>query len=115
MRQVIALLGCLSLFLQGCTAMQAVPIPQGGSGTAAIQVGDTVKATTRAGKVKRFKVTEVTNEGLRGTDDYVAYSEIANLEVARHDAGEKRTLWWILGGAALVALIAGAGGGGSSY
>jgi hypothetical protein len=46
MRQVIALVVCLSLFLQGCTAMQAVPAPQGGSGTAAVQVADTVQATT---------------------------------------------------------------------
>ena len=115
MRQVIALLGCLSLVLQGCTAMQAVPIPQGGTGTAAVHVGDTVEATTHAGEVKRFKVTAVTNEELRGTDDHVAYSEIANLEARRHDAGKERNLWLILGGAALVALIAGSGGGGSSY
>ena len=76
MRQVIALVGCLSLLLQGCTAMQAVPVPQGGSGTAAVQVGDTVAATTHAGEVKRFKVTAVTSEELRGTDDQVAYAEI---------------------------------------
>ena len=46
MRRVIALVVCLSLFLQGCTAMQAVPVPQGGSGTAAAQVGHTVQPTT---------------------------------------------------------------------
>ena len=68
MRQVIALVGCLSLFLQGCAVMQAVPVPQGGSGTAAVHIGDTVEATTRAGEVKRFKVTGVTNEELLGAD-----------------------------------------------
>ena len=116
MRKVIVLVGCLSLFLQGCTVMQAVPVPQGGSGTAAVQIGDTVEATTRAGEVKRFKVTAVTNEELQGTDARIAFSEIASLKVARHDAGKARTAWWILGGVALAALIAGAsGGGGSSY
>ena len=115
MRQFIALVGCLSLFLQGCTAMQAVPVPQGGSGTAAVQVGDTVEATTRAGEVKRFKVTAVTNEELRGADARLAYDEIASLKVGREDSGKARTVWWILGGVALAALLAGAGGGGSSY
>lgn len=116
MRQVIALVGCLCLVLQGCTAMQTVPVPQGGAGTAAVQVGDTVEATTHAGEVRRFKVTAVTNEELQGTDDRVAYSEIASLEVARHESGNSRYLWWVLlGGAALAALVAGASGGGSSY
>jgi hypothetical protein len=96
--------------------MQAVPVPQGGSATSAVQVGDTVETTTRAGDVKRFKVTGVTNEELLGADARVAYSEIASLKVARQDKSRTRTAWWILGGAALVALIAGAsGGGGSSY
>ena len=86
MRQVIALVGCLSLFLQGCTSMQAVPVPQGGSGTAAVQVGDTVEVPTRAGEEKR------------------------------QDERKSRTVWWILGGAVLAGLLAGAGGsGGSSY
>ena len=115
MRQFIALVGCLSLFLQGCTTMQAVPVPQGGSGTAAVEVGDTVEATTRAGEVKRFKVTAITDEELQGADARIPYSEIVNLKVAHHDAGNTRTVWWILGGAALLALIAGASGGGSSY
>ena len=115
MRQVVVLVGCLCLFLQGCAGMQAVPVPQGGSATAASQVGDTVEATTRAGEVRRFKVTGVTNEELQGADVRVAYSEIATLEVARQDKSKMRTAWWILGGAALVALLAAAGGGGSSY
>jgi hypothetical protein len=86
MRQVIALVGCLSLFLQGCTSMQAVPVPQGGSGTAAVQAGDSVEAPTRAG------------------------------EEEHQDEKKSRTVWWILGGAVLAALLAGAGGsGGSSY
>lgn len=116
MRRVIVLVGCLSLFLQGCTAMQAVPVPQSGSAAAAVQVGDTVEATTRAGEVKRFKVTEVTNEELLGADIRLAYSDIAALEVARQDEGKMRTILWILGGTALAALlIAAGGGGGSSY
>ena len=116
MRQVIALVGCLCLILQGCTGLRTVPVPQGGSRTAAVQVGETVEATTRAGELKRFKVTGVTNEELLGADTQVAYAEIASLKVARQDEGRTRTVWWILGGAALAALVAGAsGGGGSSY
>jgi hypothetical protein len=46
MRQVVALVVCLSLFLQGCTAMQAVPAPQDGPGTAAVEGSDTVQPTT---------------------------------------------------------------------
>ena len=115
MRQFIALIGCLSLFLQGCTVMQAVPVPQGGSATTAVQLGDTVEATTRAGEVKRFIVTAVTDEELQGQDARVAYDEIASLKVARQDSARTRSIWWILGGTALVALIAAASGGGSSY
>ena len=114
MRQVIALVGCLCLFLQGCTVMQAVPVPQGGSTAAAVQIGDTVEATTRSGETKRFKVTAVTNEELRGAEARVAYSDIASLEVARSDERKTRTTWLILGGAALAALVAAAGGGGGS-
>ena len=77
------------------------------STAAAVQVGDTVEATTRAGEVKRFKVTEVTNEELLGADVRVAYSEVASLQVVRKDEGKTRTAWWILGGAALAALLIG--------
>jgi hypothetical protein len=116
MRRFIAIVGSLCLFLQGCTVMQSVPVPQSGSTTAAVQVGDTVEATTRAGEVKRFKVTGVTNEELLGADVRVAYSEVASLQVVRKDEGKTRTAWWILGGAALAALLIGAGdGSGSSY
>jgi hypothetical protein len=50
MRPVIALTGCLCLFLQGCTAMQAVPVSH---------AGDPVATTTRTGEVEGFKVAEV--------------------------------------------------------
>jgi len=87
MQKVIVLIGCLSLFLQGCTAMQAVPVPQAGSTTPSVQVGETVETTTRAGEVKAPKKESKT-----------------------------RTVLLTLGGVVLaVALIAAGGGGGSSY
>jgi hypothetical protein len=58
MRQVIALVGCLCLFLQGCTAMQPVPVPQAGSATSSVQVSD-AEAAIPAGEPRGFKIAEV--------------------------------------------------------
>lgn len=116
MRLAVALLSAFCLFLQGCTTMQAVEVPQTGSGPAAVQVGDTVELTTRAGQEHRFQVTEVTDDALVGQDVRVAYADIAELKTARRDESQSSSVLWVLGGVALVALIIGAAsGGGSSY
>jgi hypothetical protein len=115
MKKVIALLSCACLLLQGCASMQTVPVPQGGSGTPAVQVGDSVEVTTRAGQVHRFEVTEMTNDALVGKDTRVPYADITELKAARQDEGKLRIVLWIVGGIALLAALIGAGGGGSSY
>jgi hypothetical protein len=87
MRQVIALVGCLTLFLQGCTAMQAAPVAQAGSTTPSVHVEDTPETTTRADEVKQPQKER-----------------------------KRRTILWTVGGVVLaIALIAAGGGGGSSY
>jgi hypothetical protein len=116
MRLAIALVTALCLFLQGCTTMQPVQVPQTGSGPAAVQVGDTVELTTRAGREHRFQVIEVTDDALAGKDMRVAYADIADLKIAHKDEAKSKSVMWVLGGVALVALIIGAAsGGGSSY
>jgi len=92
-------------------------VPQPGSGPAAVQVGDNVEVTTRAGQVHRFQVTEVTNDALVGKDVRIAYADTADLKAARQDQAKSRSVLWVLGGVALLALAigAGGGGGGSSY
>jgi hypothetical protein len=110
----VALVSAIGLFLQGCSTMQAVQVPQTGSGPPAVQVGDTVEVTTRAGEEHRFQVTEVTDDALVGKDMRIAYVDIANLKAARKDEAKSKSVMWVLGGVALVALLIGAGGGGSS-
>lgn len=116
MKQVVALVSACCLFLQGCTAMQTVPVPQTGSGQAAVQVGDTVEVTTREGQAHRFKVTEVTDDALAGKDISIAYADISGLKVAQRNEAKSPSWPWVLGGAAVLALLIAAGGsGGSSY
>jgi hypothetical protein len=114
MRLAIALVSAFCLFLQGCATMQPVQVPQTGSGPAAVQVGDTVELTTRAGREHRFPVTEVTDDALVGKDIRVAYADIADLKIASKDEAKSKSVMWVLGGVALVALLVGAGGGGGS-
>ncbi|MEX2150479.1 MAG: hypothetical protein WD793_09680 [Steroidobacteraceae bacterium] len=116
MRLAVALVSAFCLFLQGCTTMQPVQVPQSGTGPAAVQVGDTVELTTRAGRQHRFQVTEVTDDALVGQDMRVSYADIADLKTARQDETKSKSVMWVLGGVALVALLIGAAsGGGSSY
>jgi hypothetical protein len=116
MKKVIAVLSCVCLLLQGCASMQTVQVPQGGSGTPAVQVGDSVEVTTRAGQVHRFEVTEMTNDALVGKDTRVAYADITELKAARQDKVKLRKVLWIVGGIALLVAFIGAGSsGGSGY
>lgn len=116
MKLIVAFMSCVCLLLQGCTSLQAVPLPRGGTEPATVAVGDTVEATTKDGRVHRFEVTEVAGDALVGRDIRIAYMDITDLKAMRQDRERSRTVLWIAGGIALVGLLVGASGGsGSSY
>ena len=103
-------------YLAGCVSLQNVPMSQS-SGKPAVEVGESVVVTTKAGEKKSFTVTSVESDALVGANSRVSYAEIQRLDVKR--GGEmtagKRGL--LIGAAVLgviaVAAAADGGGGGS--
>ena len=119
-RRIVAVIVVASFFITSCASFQDVQLPTADQPTAApaVNVGDTVEATTREGAKKRFKVTAVESDGLVGQDVRVAYKDMTGLRVERQSASSGKTTAWIIVGVVAVAAIAaaaGGGGGGSSY
>lgn len=119
-RRIVAVIVVASFFITSCASFQDVQLPTADQPTAtpAVNVGDTVEATTREGAKKRFKVTAVESDGLVGQDVRVAYKDMTSLRVERQSASSGKTTAWIIVGVVAVAAIAaaaGGGGGGSSY
>ncbi|HSD75603.1 MAG TPA: hypothetical protein VLB75_12610 [Steroidobacteraceae bacterium] len=119
-RRIVAVIVVASFFITSCASFQNVQLPTADQPTAtpAVNVGDTVEATTREGAKRRFKVTAVESDGLVGQDVRVAYKDMTSLRVERQSASSGKTTAWIIVGVVAVAAIAaaaGGGGGGSSY
>ena len=117
-RQAVALIVTTSFLMTSCASFQDVQIPTADQSAApAVQVGQTVEATTRDGAKKRFKVTAVDKDALVGEDVRVAYQDMTSLRVQTETAGSNKTAWIVVGvlSVAAVAAAAGGGGGGSSY
>ncbi|MBC8028377.1 MAG: hypothetical protein H7Y89_20475 [Steroidobacteraceae bacterium] len=102
-------------YLAGCASLQNVPLGQSSS-KPAVEVGESVVVTTKAGEKKSFTVTSVESNALVGANSRVSYAEIERLDVKRGGMTPgKRGL--LIGAAVLgviaVAAAAGGGGGGS--
>ena len=110
----------LSLFLvflvliSGCSNMQTVAV-ENGSMPAGIEVGDTVTVQTLDGNTQTLTVTAIDNNGIRGGNVFVAYTDISELRVQRD--GMSNSMVLVLGAIGVVALVAavGGGGGGGGY
>jgi len=86
-QRVIALVCAMSFLVTSCTTLDHVSIP-GAETTAAlpaVQVGDSVLLTTKAGAKKTFKVTAVEPDALAGKNERVLYADMASLSVKRGD------------------------------
>jgi hypothetical protein len=119
-QRAVALLVIASFLTTSCASFQDVQIPKADQSAApAVQVGQTVEATTRDGAKKQFKVTAVEADALVGEDVRVAYQDMTSLRVKQEaSADSKKTTWLVVGLIAAVGVIAaasGGGGGGSSY
>ena len=117
-RRAIALIVSISFLITSCASFQDVQIPTADQSAApAVQVGQTVEATTRDGTKKTFKVTAVEKDALVGQDVRVAYQDMTSLRVQTESGSGNKTVWIVVGvlAVAAVAAAAGGGGGGSSY
>ena len=117
-QRAVALLVIASFLTTSCASFQDVQIPTADQSAApAVQVGQTVEATTRDGTKNTFKVTAVEKDALVGEGVRVAYQDMTSLRVQTESAGGNKTAWIVVGVLAVVAVAAaaGGGGGGSSY
>jgi len=104
----------LMLNLVGCSGMQPVNIEHAMQSEKArgIDYGYLVKVKTLDRKTVKFRVTEMTHEGLGGNKGFYRYEDMKSLNVENPHANKNdNTLAWILGAlgvAALIALVANA-------
>ena len=103
----------LILNLAGCASMQPVNIEHAMQSDKArgVDYGSLVKVKTLDRRTVKFRVTEMTKEGLGGNKGFYRYEDMKSLRVENPSSSSDNTLAWVLGVlgvAALIALIANA-------
>jgi hypothetical protein len=105
-------LSLLLLNLAACTSMQTVNMETTVQTAHArgVDYGSLVEVKTLAGETVKFRVIDITDEGLGGSKGFYSFSDMERLRVENpnQNSGETATAWilGILGVAALVALVA---------
>lgn len=105
-------LSLLLLNLTACSSMQTVNMEttMQTSHARGIDYGSLVEVTTLEGKKSKFRVTDITDQGLGGNTGFYRFEDMKNLRVENihQNNGETAATWilGILGVAALVALVA---------
>jgi hypothetical protein len=108
------LLSLLLLNLMACSSMQTVNVESAMQNSTArgIDYGSLVEVKTLDKKTAKFRVTELSEEGLGGKPGFYRYEDMKSLRVENPDANNSDSaLVWILGAlgvAALIALVANA-------
>jgi len=107
------LLALLVFNLAACSSMQAVSVESAmhGSRPPGVDIGSLVIVKTLDKRLLKFRVTEISNEGLSGSQEFVRYADMDSLKVrrqGRHDGNGLGFVLGLLGFAALIALIANA-------
>jgi hypothetical protein len=104
---------CVLLFnLAACSSMQTVNVEQAMQNPSprGIDYGSLVEIKTLDKRSAKFRVTDITEEGLGGSKGFYRYEDMKSLRVENKNSNNKDdTLAWvlgILGVAALVALVA---------
>jgi hypothetical protein len=104
---------CVLLFnLAACSSMQTVNVEQAMQNPSprGIDYGSLVEIRTLDKRSAKFRVTDITEEGLGGSKGFYRYEDMKSLRVENKNSNNKDdTLAWvlgILGVAALVALVA---------
>jgi hypothetical protein len=92
--------------LAACVSTTAVPPTDGAFPRGAVQVGEDVRLTTRAGESLAFEVAGVANGTLTGSEgERVAVGDIASLEVARFNKRATIIAASVFGGVIGTALV----------
>jgi len=101
---------CLLLTnLAACSTMQPVNIENAMQSSSArgIDYGSLVEVKTLDNHRFKFRVTEITQEGLGGSQGFYRYENMKSLRVENHSANNSdKTVAYILGALGIVALIA---------
>lgn len=105
------LLGVLLFNLAACSSMQTVSVERAmqHSPPPGVTYGSLVKVLRFNGEKHEFRVTDISPEGLGGTQGFHRFEDMRSLRVER--TGDGRGFGWVVGAlgiAALIALIANA-------
>lgn len=101
---------CLLLFnLAACSSMQPVNIENAMQSSAArgIDYGSLVEVRTLDNRTVKFRVTDITGDGLGGSKGFFRYEEMKSLRVDNPAANNSdKTIAYVLSALGIVALIA---------
>jgi hypothetical protein len=103
------LLSVLLLNLAACSSMQPVSIEGAMQNSTArgIDYGSLVEVKTLDNRSIKFRVTDISAEGLGGNQGFYRYEDMKSLRVDNpYSNKNENTLSWILGALGIVALIA---------
>lgn len=108
-----AALALLVLNLAACSSWQTVDVTPGVQGFTpfGVDVGKLAKVTTLEGRKAEFRITEMNDTGIGGSEGFFRYDQMRSLQLDAPGEGSDKALsvfLTILGLAALVALIANA-------
>ena len=78
----------LVAFTAGCTTMRPLPATDAQSLANEIEVGDKIKISRNDYTDVTFKVSAVSDEGISGARDFVAYSDIRQVHVSQFSTGK---------------------------
>lgn len=108
-------IACLVLvtFSTACTIMQPLSTTGDQTLSSQIAVGDKVEITRTDGTALTFKVGNVSELGISGGGEFVAYSDIRHASIRQVRMGP--TVGIIAGIVAIALLAGGSGGGGGAY
>jgi len=102
------LLGLLVLNLTACSTLQPVSIESAMqySPPRGIDYGSLVEVKTLDKRTVKFRVTEITDDGLGGKQGFYRYEDMQNLRVDNPGKNKGETATYILSALGIIALIA---------
>ncbi len=102
------LLGLLVLNLAACSTLQTVSIENAMqySPPRGIDYGSLVEVKTLDKRTVKFRVTEITDDGLGGKQGFYRYEDMQNLRVDNPGKNKGETATYILSALGIIALIA---------
>ena len=103
------LLSLLLLNLAACTSMQTVNVESAMQSTKVrgIDYGSLVEVKTLDKRTVKFRVVDITPEGLGGNQGFYRYEDMKSLRVENPNANNSDATWgYILGALGIIALVA---------